>query len=629
MKFLGGFWRLLVGVKDALVLMAMLLFFGALAAALNASPKRQIGDGALALDLAGVLVEQPAAVDPLATFGNGAQLREHRLADLVRALDRAAGDKRIKAVTLELDGFMGGGQVTIQTLGDAIDRFRKQSGKPVLAHATVYSDDSYALAAHASEIWLDPMGGAAFAGPGGSRLYYKGLLDRLGVTAHVYRVGTYKSAVEPYVRSDMSPEARAAAQALADALWEGWQRDVAAARPKAKLAAAIADPAGNGDFARTALAQGLVDRLGDAQAFARRVAEVAGEDKKSRGYRKVRLADWIAAHPPATGDARIGIVTVAGEIRDGDHGPGVAGGDTIARAIRKGLARGDLKALVVRIDSPGGSAIASEQIRLALVEAKQAGLPVIVSMGSVAASGGYWVATAGDRIFAEPDTITGSIGVFGVLPTFEQTLAKIGVSADGVRTTALSGQPDLFRGTSPVFDRMAQAGVESVYRRFVALVAASRRLTPARVDEIGQGRVWHGGTARQIGLVDAFGGLDAAIAEAARRAKIDAGKAGIVYLEKQPEWFERLIADAMQPSDDGSGDMTGFGAGIGAGGSRDILGRIHARQQALALTALDDARRLAGGAAIQARCLDCAAMLPPRPVNATGMMAAFAAWLGR
>jgi protease-4 len=603
MRFLAGFWRLLVGIKDALVLVFMLLFFGALHAVLTYNPNRPVGSGALLLDLNGTIVEQPAERGPFdsLTAGGAAVAREHRLRDVVRALDAARTNGDIKAVVLDLDRFLGGGEVALETVGDAIDRVKK-AGKPVFAYATGYTDDSYLLAAHASEVWMSPMGAAAFAGPGGSRLYYKGLLDRLGVTAHVYRVGAFKSAVEPYIRADQSPEARRANEALASALWQGWQANVAHARPKAKLADAIANPAGNGSLSQAALGYGLVDKLGERAAFSDRVAQVAGRDDKSGSFKTVQLADWVAANPLKYDDGEIGVVTVAGTIEDGFSGPGSAGGDTIARAIRKAVAEGEVKALVVRIDSPGGSALASERIRSALLEAKAKGLPVVVSMGSVAASGGYWVATAGDRIFAEPTTITGSIGVFGVLPTFEGALAKIGVTTDGVATTPLSGQPDLFGGTSPQFDKLAQTGVEDIYSRFVSLVAQSRKIAPARVNEIGQGRVWDGGSARQLGLVDAFGGLDDAVAEAARRAKIDTPD--LVYLEKPPSWWEQWASDWSRPDDDGEQ------------GGTDMLARLGAKQRALAWAAIADARALATGASIQARCLECGAVLPARAPDA-------------
>lgn len=602
MKFIAGFWRLLVGIKDALILLLLLLFFAGLSAALRSSPGGKIGEGALLLDLDGTIVEQPSPRDPVAILSGQQVAREHRLSDILRALDVAQRDNRVKAIVLDLDGFLGAGQVALESVGGALDRV-KNSGKPVFAYATGYSDDSYVLAAHASEVWLNPLGGIAFSGPGGSRLYYKGLLDRLGVNAHVYRVGSFKSAVEPFIRTDQSPEARQANEQLANALWSGWQQEIRQARPKARIADAVANPAGQGDLGRAALGYGLVDKLANREEFEARVAQVAGEDKKKRSFRAINLDNWVAANPLRSGGAAIGVVTVAGDIVDGEAGPGTAASETIVRAIRDGMSKHELKALVVRIDSPGGSALASERIRVALLEAKQRGLPVVVSMGSVAASGGYWIATAGDRIFAEPTTITGSIGVFGVLPTFEGSLAKIGITSDGVRTTPLSGQPDLIGGTSPEFDRLAQAGIENIYSRFLTLVSQSRRIPVARVNEIAQGRVWDGGTARQLGLVDQFGSFNEALAEAARRAKLDADEASLVFLERQPSWFEKLVTDWGRPSDEGEEDQAG---------ARDVLAMLGARQQALVWTAVDDARRLAGGASIQARCLECAAALPPR-----------------
>ncbi|HST35768.1 MAG TPA: S49 family peptidase, partial [Allosphingosinicella sp.] len=265
---------------------------------------------------------------------------------------------------------------------------------------------------------------------------------------------------------------------------------------------------------------------------------------------------------------------------------------------------GDLKALVVRVDSPGGSVLASERIRRAILAAKARGIPVVISMGSVAASGGYWIATAGDIIFAEPSTITGSIGVFAILPSFEGTLQRLGVGADGVRTTPLSGEPDLLRGPSPEADRLLQTGVETTYRRFVNLVARTRHLTPQRVDEIGQGRVWAGGTARQLGLVDRFGSLDDAVAEAARRANIEPADARTVYLEKEPDFWSRLATDVF-----GGGDSR-------AEAPRDVFSRMARRPEAMLERALDDAQRLTQGAAIQARCLECPAIAPLRRTRA-------------
>jgi protease-4 len=296
------------------------------------------------------------------------------------------------------------------------------------------------------------------------------------------------------------------------------------------------------------------------------------------------------------------VITVAGSIVDGTAGPGTAASDTISKLISDGLARRTLKALVVRIDSPGGSVTASEQIRKAVLEAKAQGLPVVVSMGGLAASGGYWIASAGDIIFAEPNTITGSIGIFGVLPSFENSLAKIGVTADGVRTTSLSGQPDVFDGFTPELDSIIQSNIENGYRRFLTRVSQARKMSVARVNEIGQGRVWDGGTARQLGLVDRFGTLNDAVAEAARRAKLDPAKARPVYLDKKPDWKAQLAQSwADQEDKDDRADE-----------GRDPVSRIAASRRALFAQALGDARRLAtGGSALQAQCLECVAAGPP------------------
>lgn len=618
MRFLGKVWRLLVGVKDGLVLIVVLLFFGLLYAALSADPYAgSAREGALVLDIAGTIVEQPAERDPLAVIWGSSLVREYRLRDVVHALETAATDDRVKAVALDLDIFTGGGQTALSNVGEALAKVRK-AGKPVIAYATGYSDDSYLLAAHASEIWLNPLGAVVIAGPGGSGLYFKGLLDKIGVTANVYRAGTYKAAVEPYTRTNMSDEAREANQALAGALWEDWREDVRRARPKAQLAPYIAAPAdrvaaANGDMAKAAVAAGLIDRIGDRTAFGKRLAEIVGtNDEKTPGsYKGIHYAAWVKANPAGSSGGAIGVVTVAGEIVDGPAALGTAGGETIAEAIHKGLAEKNLKALVVRVDSPGGSVLASERIRQAVLDAKAKGLPVVISMGSVAASGGYWIATAGDRIFAEPDTITGSIGVFGILPSFEGTLEKLGIGADGVKTTPLSGEPDLLSGPSPEADRLIQLGVESTYRRFLALVSAARKMPVARIDQIAQGRVWDGGTARQLGLIDGFGSLDAALAEAARLARLDPDTAKPVYLEKEPGFIDRLFASAA--GSDGSEEV-----------SRDVFSRMAGRPEQHLLRGLHDARRILAGPALQARCLECpasAAPLPPRERQSLG------AWL--
>jgi len=615
-RLLRGAWKLLVALKDALVLLLLLLFFGGIWAALSSRPgSASIGSGALVVKLDGAIVEQPAIASPLDALSGGSPMRQFALRDVVRAIDKAATDDRVKAVVLDLDGFMGAGAVAIADVGEAIDRVRAAK-KPVYAWALGYSDDSYQLAAHASQVWLDPMGFALFSGPGGTQLYYKGLFDRLGVNAHIYRVGKYKSAVEPYSRAEASPEAKEELQALVTSLFAAWTADIAKARPQAKVAAYTADPVAattGRDPGQAALAAGIVDKLGSRADFDATVAKVAGEGKKGAPFAAIDLKPWIAANPAETGSGSIGVVTVAGVISDGEAGPGGAGGETIAKQIDEAVASGKFKALVVRIDSPGGSAYASEKIRLSLAKAKATGLPIVVSMANVAASGGYWIAAAGDRVFAEPSTITGSIGVFGVIPTFEGALVKWGVTTDGVRTTPLSGQPDLFGGTTPEFDTVIQRSVEGTYARFLSLVSTARKLPVARVDEIGQGRVWDGGTARQIGLIDAFGGVNDAIAEAARRAKLDPAAIHAVWLEKPATFFE------------GIAEM--FFGGSEEARSTDLLSTMARIRYATLSAAIADAKDLPTGAALQARCLECSAsMVPARNVQSADVLFS---WMAR
>jgi protease-4 len=625
-KLVKGAWKILVGIKDALVLIFMLLFFGLLFVGLNARSKpAAIHDGALVLDLDGTIVEQPKEVSPTALLSGQSIPREYRMRDLVRAIDAAKDDDRVKAVVLDLDRFGGGYPETISEVADALGRVRA-SGKPVLAYATAYTDSGYRLASEASEIWINPMGGSLFLGPGGSQLYYKGLIDKLGVDVHVYRVGKFKSYVEPYTRADASPEAKQADQQLYGAIFAQWQEGVKKARPQADIAPFLTRPdqpilAAGGDIAKANLAHHIVDKLGDRIAFGQRVAQIAGVDKDAPAgdYNDIDLDDYIDAHPAPTGGDAIGVVTIAGDIVDGKGGPGEAAGDTISKLVLDGLAKKHLKALVVRVDSPGGSAFASEQIRSAIMQAKAQKLPVIVSMGSLAASGGYWVSTSGDMIFAEPNTITGSIGIFGIIPTFENTLKKIGVTTDGIRTTPLSGQPDILGGTNPTVDAIFQAGIEHGYNQFIGRVAQARHMTPEQVNAIAQGHVWDGGTARQIGLVDRFGNLHDAIAEAAKRAGLDPTKVHAEYLEKKPsKWAQIAMQFARQNDDDDDADAQG-----------DAFSRIAAQRRAVFAEVLGEMRRISNGAAIQARCLECAAMGPAQPTPGdTGLMHAILAKLG-
>ena len=619
MQFAGKVWRLLVGIKDGLVLVFMLLFFTALFAVLTARPSpAAVRDGALLLDLSGVVVEERTEIDPIAALLSGtAPVGEYQARDVIHALDEAAGDERISAVVLDLDRFLGGGQVHMQAIGEALDRVRAAE-KPVLAYATAYTDDGMLLAAHASEVWVNPLGGAVIAGPGGERLYYAGLLDKLKVNARVYKVGEYKSAVEPYSRAGMSDPARENARALYETLWEEYRANLKKARPAADVARITDQPvawieAAGGDLATAALQAGLVDKLGTRADFEQRVVELVGEDDWAEGpnaYPHTELNAWLEDNPLPDAGRPIGVITVAGEIVDGDAGPGTAGGDRIAGLLDDALEQ-ELAGLVVRVDSPGGSVLASELIRDAILRHKARDIPIAVSMANVAASGGYWVSTPADRIFAEPETITGSIGIFAVIPTFEETAAMAGVTSDGVRTTPLSGQPDLIAGFTPETDAILQAFIEDGYEDFLDRVGEARGLTREQVDAVGQGRVWDGGTARQLRLVDEYGGIEEALAWTAERAELGSDW-HVLYLGEAPSTYDTLLRQWL------------IGDGEEAGSGGDVIARMTQSRSAFVARIAADADRLLGTRGVQAYCLAC-----PAPQPATAQDRAATGWLAR
>lgn len=611
MTFARKVWKLLVAIKDGLVLLLLLLFFMGLYAVLTMRPSAgQVREGALLLSLEGSVVEEPAEIDPVSVLLSGqAPDRQYRARDLTRAIRAAADDKRIKAVVLDLSKFGGGGQVHMEDMGAAMDAVRAK-GKPVLTWAQAYTDDTVLLAAHSSEVWVDPFGGAFVLGPGGNNLYFAGLIEKLKVNIHVFKVGTFKDYVEQFTRKDQSPESKQARQAVYDALWANWQDNVRKARPKANLALATQDPgawfkAAGGDAAVAAKNAGLVDRIGNRTQFGVRVAELVGKDpsdKKPGAFVHTAIGPWVAALPKEGAGKPIGVVTIAGEIVDGEAGPGSAGGARIAKLLDDALDQ-NLAGLVIRVDSPGGSVNASEEIRSAIERHKARGIPVAVSMANLAASGGYWVSTPGQRIFAEPGTITGSIGIFAVIPTFERSLAEVGVTSDGVKTTPLSGQPDPVGGLSPGVETMLQANIESGYGKFIALVGKARGKTPQQVDAVAQGRVWDGGTARQLGLVDQFGGLDDALAWVAAQAKLKDGEWRPTYLGQSNPTYAALI-DQLRGGDEGQG--------------QDFASLIAQRQRGVIARALANAEALIRGGGAQAYCLDCPATAGAVPKTQSG-----------
>jgi len=608
MSFIGKAWKVIVGIKDALVLIFMLLFFLALFAVLSATPNPgQVREGALYIDLSGTVVEERSQIDPIAALiSREAPIAEYQARDLVRALDNAASDDRIEAVVIDLTTFLGGGQVHLQAIGEAMDRVR-QADKPVLTYGIGYGDDHMHLAAHSSEVWLDPLGGAIIAGPGGTNLYYANLLENLNINARVYRVGEFKSAVEPYLVNEPSEAARENLAALYGALWEEYQANVTTARPQLQLDRVTSDPVAyvenaGGDLAIAAREAGLVDRLGSRIEFGERVAEIVGEDDwddRPGSFAKSDFLPYLADIGPGPlsvsgTDNAIAVVTVAGSIVDGNAGPGTAGGTRIADLLNEALAD-DPKGLVVRIDSSGGSVLAAEEIRRAVDRYRARDLPVAVSFANVAASGGYWIATAGDRIFAQPESITGSIGVFAVLPTFENAAAEIGVNAAGYRTTPLSGQPDIVAGLTPEVDTILQATVADTYSDFLERVSEARGLSPERVDRIAQGRVWDGGSARQLDLVDQFGGLETALEWVAGQANLEEGDWNAVFLGTSETSYDSLIRQLVF-------DSTANPEEARAG---DLFAMAARQREGLLARVLSDARRLAGAQGVQAYCLEC------------------------
>jgi protease-4 len=608
MSFVRSTWHVLVGIKDFLVLLLLLLFFGALWSALSGRAEIRVPDGgALVLSLDGAVVDQAAEVDPLQALVGSDFGSERQVRDIIRAVDTAAKDKSIAAIVLDLDTFVGAGQANLQSIGAALTRFKAEK-KPVYAYATAYTDDGYYLAAHANKIWVNPIGAVLVSGPGSTNLYFKGLLDKLDVDVNVFKVGTYKAAVEPFTRSESSPEAKAASQALVDTLWQSYVGDVKAARPKAELTAYIAQlpqrlGASAGDQSKAALDAGLVDVVGTRSDFDDAMVKAVGEDEpRSFGtYKGIGLDRYLAATQsviPASGDA-VGIVYVTGNIVDGEAPRGTAGGHTIARAIADAVADNeDIKALVVRVDSGGGSVLASEEIRQALIDAKKEGLPIVASFGPVAASGGYWVATAADEIIAQPSTITGSIGVFAILPSFNRTLAEIGIGTGTVKSTPFSGEPNIIEGLSPDTRTILQSGVEDIYRRFTTLVSTARKLPIAEVDRIGQGRVWAGSTALELKLVDKMGGLDVAVAAAAKRAGLK-GEVRTIDIEREESPFVTLLNDF-------------FGPGEEQEQVRDPYAKLAGASRLQLLAAIGDLKTIASGPTMQAACMECGGMGSPR-----------------
>lgn len=512
---------------------------------------------ALVVDLHGNLVEQFSG-DPaqraLAKLAGQKVPQQTRLRDVVTAIERAKSDDRIKALVLESDDLTGGGLLggaalsDLRDIGHAVDDF-KASGKPVFALGDSYSQSQYYLAASANTIFIHPQGQVFLHGYGLYQPYFKDALDKLGVTVNVFRVGKYKSAMEPFMLNGMSPAAREDWGGVVNTLWSIYQQDVDKAR---RLGAGALDAyvsgmgtnlaAVNGDAASLALKAHLVDKIATEDQMIDAVAKVVG--RSGHSFRQIDYLEYLKAigadNVMPTRDNTVGVIVAAGDIMTGNQPPGAIGGESTSELIRKARYNPAIKALVLRVDSPGGSAFASDLILRQIELTKEAGKPVVVSMGALAASGGYWISMAGDKIYADPATLTGSIGIFGYQPTFDKGLAKIGIHSDGVGTTPLSDTSNALGPMSPEIQQVLQQQVNFGYQQFITNVASNRHMSVDAVNAIAQGRVWSGEQAKKIGLVDQFGNLQDAIAEAAKLAKLQPGYA-VRYLERPLSLTDRLL----------------------------------------------------------------------------------------
>jgi protease-4 len=557
-KYSSQGWRWIDATRRAFVNLLFVALVILLLVLLLADDTPDVADTtALVVAPNGRLVEQLTgqSIQRAVDEARGAVPPETLLKDVLDAIGAAKDDDRVQLLVLDLSAFDGGRLTKLQDVRGAIVDF-KESGKKVVATADFYEQDAYYLASTADEILVHRMGGVLLQGYGRYKMYYKDGIDRLGLDVHVFRVGEYKSYAEPYLRNDMSPEAREANLAYLGDLWQIFLEDVATSRGMTVELLeryAIELPRlveqARGDTAKAALDFGLVDATLTRIEARERLIEMVGEDEKTHYYNRISHADYLKALDQdrfgreAKG-ARVGVIVARGSILDGSHPPGTIGGDSTAALIRQARNDEEIKAIVLRVDSGGGSAFASEVIRRECEKAREEGKPVIASMGSVAASGGYWISTSSDQIWAYPSTITGSIGVVGIIPTYQRPLAEyLGVRVDGVGTAPLAGlRPD--RELPEEAGDIIQNMIEHGYREFLERVAEARGMTTEEVDQVARGRVWSGEDAFQLGLVDELGDLDDAIAAAAGLAELGE-EYEVTYIEEEEDFKDRILKNLL------------------------------------------------------------------------------------
>jgi protease-4 len=553
MGFFAIVWMMLEGIRKVLHLVLLLIIFGFVLAALHTSIPTVPKSAALVIAPEGVLVEQLSS-DPLRrAFGqaSGGPAPETLLKDVIDAIDAAKSDSRIKLIVLDLGNLSTSGLSKLQEIGAALREFRA-AGKRVVVAADTLDQTQYYLAAQAGEVYLDPLGFVYVDGFSYYRLFLKDAIDKLGVDINVFRAGTFKSYTDQFSRSDMAPSEREESSVWLQALWNSYNQDVTRARSLGANAlneyvseASTALAAVNGDAAKLALQRGLVTALKSRRELTDDVKSIVGEDPDTHSFYSIGMTQFLAATRAKRSlkpkfDAKIGVVVAAGEILDGHQPPGKIGGESTADLLRQARYDKAVKAVVLRVDSPGGSMFASELILREVQGLRKAGKPVVVSMSTYAASGGYYISAGANQIFASPTTLTGSIGVFSVVPTFQRTLEKLGVNVDGLGTTPLAGEMRLDRALDGASKQILQSSVDHAYDEFLHRVGEGRKKSVEDVDKIAQGRVWAGVDAQRIGLVDHLGGLKDATDAAAKLAELGSDY-DVQYIEPELSLREQLL----------------------------------------------------------------------------------------
>ncbi|MGO9036582.1 MAG: signal peptide peptidase SppA [Steroidobacteraceae bacterium] len=599
MGFFGLVWRILEGVRKTLHLILLLVIFGFLLAALHTSVPLVPHSAALLIAPEGELVEQLSS-DPLRRAigqASGGPAPETLVKDVIDAIEAAKNDSRIKLIVLDLGNLDVSGLSKLQEIGASLRDFRS-AGKRVVVGADSLDQTQYYLAAQAGEVYLDPLGFVYIDGFSYYRMFLKDAIEKLGVDVNIFKAGTFKSFTDQFSRSDMAPSEREESSAWLSALWNSYTQDVTRARslPANALTEYVTEApsalaAVNGDAAKLALQRGLVTALKSRRQLADELKSLVGEDEDSHSFNSIAMSQYLAAVRAkrvlkSKSDAKVGIVVASGEILDGRQPPGRIGGESTGDLLRQARYDRTVKAVVLRVDSPGGSMFASEQIFREVQALRKAGKPVVVSMSTYAASGGYYISAAANQIFASPTTLTGSIGVFSVVPTFQRTLEKFGVKVDGIGTTPMAGELRLDRALDAPARQILQSSVDHAYAEFLRRVGEGRKKSVEDVDKIAQGRVWAGVDAQRIGLVDHLGGLKDATDAAAKLAELGADY-DVDYIESELSLREQLMmqlrADTLS-----LGEMAGFAAP-----GRDIERAIDPLlEQARAIARLNDPRGL-------------------------------------